>query len=129
MFICASTSYWEQENEVVSFALFLIGIVLVAIGSLGRMWCSIYIAGYKDMELITERPYSLSRNPLYLFSLLGVLGTGFATETFRIAIILLILFLAYYPFVIRGEEKRLHSIFGDPYIRYRDSVPAIFPRT
>lgn len=129
LFICVSTSYWEEANEVVSFALFLIGIILVAIGSLGRMWCSLYIAGYKDMELITEGPYSLTRNPLYLFSLVGVLGIGFATETFTIAIILLLLFLAYYPFVIRGEEERLRSLFGESYIRYQDSVPALFPKT
>lgn len=127
--ICVSGSYWEQTNEVVSLVLFVIGIWLVAIASLGRMWCSLYIAGYKDMELITKGPYSLSRNPLYFFSLVGVVGIGFATETFTIPVILLIVFLGYYPFVIRGEEKRLHTIFGKKFVRYRESAPVLIPRS
>lgn len=127
--IFTSTSYWEQTNETVSFVLFLIGMCLVAVASLGRMWCSLYIAGYKDMELVTEGPYSLSRNPLYLFSLIGVVGIGFATETLTIPLLLFLLFLSYYPFVIRGEEKRLHAIFGEKFAQYRETVPVLIPRT
>jgi hypothetical protein len=35
---------------------------IAAVASLGRMWCSLYIAGSKDKELITNGPYSLCRN-------------------------------------------------------------------
>jgi hypothetical protein len=58
--------------------LFTLGMFLVAIGSLGRMWCSLYIAGYKDQVLLTQGPDSMTRNPLYFFSTFGALGVGFA---------------------------------------------------
>jgi protein-S-isoprenylcysteine O-methyltransferase Ste14 len=36
-----------------------------------RLWCSLYISGYKNSQLITSGPYSLCRNPLYFFSFVG----------------------------------------------------------
>ncbi|HPR16133.1 MAG TPA: hypothetical protein PLW58_09065, partial [Smithella sp.] len=45
--ICFSGNQWEEETYFVSVILFFIGILLVAVASLGRLWCSVYIAGYK----------------------------------------------------------------------------------
>lgn len=126
-FIVAGKSRWEAENEVFTFILFVIGIALVGIGSLGRMWCSLYIAGYKDEQLITKGPYSLCRNPLYFFSMVGVLGIGFCTETLTFPILFIILFSCYYPFVIKSEEKRLLAIFGSEFEKYNQKIPAFFP--
>ena len=64
VFLLFSTNCWETGGEGVATALFSVGMFLVAIGSLGRMWCSLYIAGYKDRVLITQGPYSMTRNPL-----------------------------------------------------------------
>lgn len=127
-FIVASKSRWETENEMFTSILFVIGVVLVGIASLGRMWCSLYIAGYKDEQLITKGPYSLCRNPLYFFSMTGVLGIGFCTETLTFPILFIILFASYYPFVIKSEEKRLLSIFGASFERYTQKIPAFFPK-
>ncbi|TFH42699.1 MAG: isoprenylcysteine carboxylmethyltransferase family protein, partial [ANME-2 cluster archaeon] len=102
--IAVSNSAWEHKAPFVSTFLFLIGIVLVGIASMGRLWCSLYIAGYKTDKLITEGPYSMCRNPLYFFSLLGALGVGFASETCLIPLIILLAFSMYYPFVIKSEE-------------------------
>ena len=66
-FLFTTQSVWETRNEKVTFFLFLAGMILVGIASLGRMWCSLYIAGYKDDKLVTDGPYSLCRNPLYFF--------------------------------------------------------------
>ncbi|WP_022665009.1 methyltransferase family protein [Desulfospira joergensenii] len=126
-FICECKSHWENENEIFTFILFVTGIVLVGIASLGRMWCSLYVAGYKDEQLITKGPYSLCRNPLYLFSMVGVLGIGFCTETLTFPILFVALFSSYYPFVIKSEEKRLRSIFGSVFEKYTQKVPAFFP--
>ena len=103
--ICTVGSYWETENMYISLSLFSIGILFVGIASLGRLWCSLYIAGYKNKSLITEGPYSVSRNPLYFFSAIGVTGVGFATETASFPIALIILFSIYYPMVIKKEEN------------------------
>jgi len=108
--------------------LFFIGIILVAIASLGRMWCSYYIAGYKDKKLITKGPYSVCRNPLYFFSMIGVVGVGCATETFTFPIVFIILFALYYSFVITSEEKHLKQLFGVEFEEYTKKVSAFSPK-
>lgn len=123
-----SESKWERQSPVVCAILFLSGCVLVAIASLGRLWCSLYIAGYKTDHLVVLGPYSVSRNPLYFFSLLGGVGVGFATETFTIPLLILIMFALYYPFVIRHEENKLKKIYGDQYDAYVCSVPQFWPK-
>ena len=127
-FFFTTQSYWEIKNEKITFLLFLVGIILVAIASLGRMWCSLYIAGYKDTRLITQGPYSICRNPLYFFSMIGVIGVGCATETFTFPIVFILLFASYYGFVIKSEEERLKKLFGVAFDEYAKTVPAFFPR-
>ncbi len=127
-FVCSTQSYWETTKETFTFSLFLIGMILVAIASLGRMWCSLYISGYKDNKVVTKGPYSICRNPLYFFSMIGVVGIGCSTETFTFPIVFIILFVLYYPFVIKNEEKRLKQLFGVEFEEYTKRVPAFFPR-
>ena len=100
---------------------------LVAIGSLGRMWCSVYIAGYKDRALIMLGPYSMTRNPLYFFSVVGALGVGFCTETFSFPLLFLAVMVLYYPLVVREEERRLRELFGSDFDDYARRVPAFLP--
>nr|WP_320015343.1 isoprenylcysteine carboxylmethyltransferase family protein [uncultured Desulfobacter sp.] len=126
-FIVTTKSQWEINNEMFSFVLLFIGIVLVGIASLGRMWCSLYIAGYKDKQLITKGPYSICRNPLYFFSMVGVIGIGFCTETLIFPTLFIFLFSCYYPFVIKSEENRLRALFGAVFEKYTHDVPAFFP--
>lgn len=126
--ICVSRSLWEYEASFVSEVLFLLGSVLVGIASLGRLWCSVYIAGYKTEHLVTKGPYSMCRNPLYFFSLLGALGVGFATESFLIPFFILIGFAAYYPFVIKSEETELAKLHETEFEVYFKKVPKFFPK-
>ncbi len=121
-------SYWRDKYPIFASFLFLTGTFLVGIAGMGRVWCSIYIAGYKNRKLIEYGPYSIMRNPLYFFSMLGTVGVGFLTETLIFPTILLIIFSLYYPIVIKREEKDLINIFGEDYKRYKDEVPAFFPR-
>ena len=82
--ICLSENSWEYKAPFVTTVLFFFGAVLVGIASIGRLWCSIYIAGYKTKKLIAEGPYSMCRNPLYFFSFLGAIGVeGRGVEAVR----------------------------------------------
>ena len=97
----SSRSGWD--GTIVRYLLLSLGLFFVAVASLGRMWCSIYIAGYKNGKLVSEGPYSISRNPLYLFSFIGALGIGLSTGTLTMTLLIAALFLLYYPFVIAAE--------------------------
>lgn len=116
-----------HEGSLVSTALFLIGLFLVAIATVGRLWCSLYISGYKDSQLITAGPYSICRNPLYFFSFLGFAGIGFATETFTLGIALGLLFLMGYPAVVQREEEVLRARFGAEFETYCARTPRFVP--
>ena len=126
--ILFSKSIWEVRAPLVSSTLFLIGIFLVGIASMGRLWCSLYIGGYKTDQLVTLGPYSMCRNPLYFFNLLGGMGVGFASGTLSIPAVVICAFSLYYPFVILSEQKNLFKIHGKEYETYVRSTPAFFPK-
>ena len=125
--ILLSDSHW-QLHKIVDTLIFAAGCLLASIGAMGRLWCSLYISGYKNNTLITTGPYSIMRNPLYFFSLIGALGVALATETLLIPLIILVVFVASYPAVIRGEEKRLLSIHGEKFRQYCQRTPGVFPK-
>ena len=124
--VLTSTSKWEDIG-ITSTVFFLTGAVLVGIATVGRLWCSLYISGYKSNTLVTTGPYSVCRNPLYFFSLLGGVGVGLATETLTIPLLILIGFAIYYPYVIKREHKRLMDIHAEQYQQYCDKTPCFIP--
>lgn len=106
----------------------LIGLSLVSIAVLGRIWCTLYIAGRKNAELCTDGPYSLCRNPLYVFSFLGVVGLTFVARAEQMVLLIAPAFWVYHHYVIRSEEIRLASVFGEAYNQYCREVPRVLPR-
>ena len=56
------------SNDNISIALKIVGFILILIGGFGRLWSSLYIEGNKNEKLISGGPYSMMRNPLYIFS-------------------------------------------------------------
>lgn len=104
----------------------LVGYVLIVFATLGRIWATVYIGGRKDEELCQDGPYSISRNPLYLFSLSGAIGIILSAQKLTLLAIILPFFVYYY-FVIRGEEARLLKFFGEKYADYSKRVGRILP--
>ena len=121
-----SDSHWRSSDSLLTL-LFPLGIFLAAIGAIGRLWCSVYISGYKTNRLITDGPYAMCRNPLYFFSLIGVVGVALTTETLVIPVALFAGFVFYYPSVVLGEEARLAEIHGQAYQDYCRATPRFFP--
>ena len=124
--ILFSESYWESIY-ILSDIFFFIGALLVGIATMGRLWCSVYISGYKTQSLIKIGPYSMCRNPLYFFSLLGAIGVGLATESLVIPFVIFIFFLLYYPFVIQEEEKNLSKLHEKEFETYCKNTPKFIP--
>lgn len=118
-----------QGFETLAYSLIeFLGFFLVFGAVLGRLWCTLYIGGQKDKKLCQSGPYSLTRNPLYLFSFLGLIGVCLAAQNIVLMIISAGVFLLYYRTVIMNEEKRLIALFGTDYILYLAKVPRFFPR-
>jgi protein-S-isoprenylcysteine O-methyltransferase Ste14 len=123
-----SRSRWSESAPVVATSFFALGVVLAAVAALGRTWCSMYIAGYKGRVLVTEGPYSVCRNPLYFFSMLGGVGLGLTAKSVTVPLIFLGGFGLYYSLVIRREERALRQAFGRDYEAYARVTPRFLPR-
>lgn len=123
-----SANGWSTTLPILNTFFVVLGIIFASIGAIGRLWCSLYIAGYKTDKLIRLGPYSMCRNPLYFFSFIGALGLAFASETIVIPICLSIGFALYYPSVIKSEEKKLEVIFQEEFREYLNTVPRFFPK-
>jgi protein-S-isoprenylcysteine O-methyltransferase Ste14 len=104
-----------------------IGYPLVLIGVFGRTWCTMYVGGRKNDQLVDQGPYSLVRNPLYVFSFIGIAGAGASTGMLTAAVLGMLAFALYYPSIVQREEAFLLSRFGDAYISYCCRVPRWIP--
>lgn len=118
----------SYQASLLGKILFALGGSLAAIGAFGRLWCSLYISGYKNNTLISEGPYSLCRNPLYFFSFIGALGVGLSMGNFTVPVMVIAGFAFYYPLVVSGEEARLAEIHGERFYNYCQTTPAFLPR-
>lgn len=120
-------SAYSVDSPLFEISLFFVGMILVSVASLGRLWCALYISGYKTGSLVKEGPYSLCRNPLYFFSFLGGIGIGLTTETLVYPVVIGVAFMIGYPFVVMNEERRLADIHGPEFDEYRKSTPRFIP--
>ena len=76
--------------------------------------------------LITDGPYRYVRNPIYLGSLLLIIGFGFFQS--RLGFLLLIPLVVIFLYrLINFEEARLQERYGDAFLAYRRDVPRLLP--
>lgn len=125
--VLISRSHWQPGPWALT-GMLLAALLLVSAAVAGRMWCSLYIAGHKNALLVQEGPYSMSRNPLYFFSLLGALGIALTTCTLTFPFLVILAFAAYYPAIILREEQELRKRHGAALDSYLNTVPTFFPR-
>lgn len=104
-----------------------VGLVMIVICVVGRAWCSLYIGGRKKAEIVDRGPYSISRNPLYVFSFIGAFGMGAQTGTLTMAAVFLLIAVGVFYLTVRQEEAWLESAFGEPYRDYRVRTPRFWP--
>lgn len=105
-----------------------LGFVLLLVCAFGRLWSLQYLAGFKSRRVISDGPYSIVRNPLYVFSFLGAAGLALAANHSLFFLALLLAYVVYYPFVVISEERGLTTILGREYEEYCARVPRFLPR-
>lgn len=105
----------------------VLGVFCLVVCLVGRGWASIYIAGRKDTELVQFGPFSVVRNPLYVFSFIGLCGIGLISEMLTVLIGAMTIFSLYYMIVVQREEAHLSHLHGEAYASYIANVPRWIP--
>lgn len=106
----------------------MVGVLLIFLGVVGRLWSTLYIGGRKSSEVVTGGPYSMTRNPLYVFSTLAAAGVGAQIGSIVATIGFGLLCAGAFYIVILREEKYLKEVLGAPYQAYLAKVPRFFPK-
>jgi protein-S-isoprenylcysteine O-methyltransferase Ste14 len=121
-FVMVAAFAWFSHPDFMSLA---VGLPLSACGLALRAWAAGHLA--KDRRLATSGPYSLTRNPLYLGTLITALGLAAAARSIGLALLFAILFALVYLPAIELEEQHLTAILPG-YAAFAARVPLLFPR-
>jgi len=125
--VCAVSTSQDEAGLPTHEIIEWVGLVLLITCILGRFWCSLYISGRKVDELVTAGPYSISRNPLYFYSILGAAGAGAQLGSILAAATGAALAWGTFYVVVLQEERLLAERHGASYAAYYRSVPRFFP--
>ncbi len=75
----------------------------------------------KQNALVTNGPFSFTRNPIYVAFMLLYLGFALAIQSWLI-ILRIPLLIYFYKSAVK-EEKLLEKMFGEKYLKYKAKVP------
>jgi protein-S-isoprenylcysteine O-methyltransferase Ste14 len=115
----------------------IIGIALIAAGLLFAWWSNYVqfttgrgtpVPVMATQKLITQKPYSLCRNPMALGAILLYGGVAVLLGSISAVVLVLIgavVLLLYIKFL---EEKEMELRFGEAYREYRKQTPFLIPR-
>lgn len=126
--VLVAVSSRTAADGIAGVAMQLAGLACVVCAALGRAWASVFIAGYKDTQLVCRGPYAMLRHPLYALSLLAMLGIGLTTRSLTITALLLASFAVLYMIAARAEDRFLLERHGAAFARYASDVRAFLPR-
>jgi protein-S-isoprenylcysteine O-methyltransferase Ste14 len=121
-FVMVAAFAWLSHPDLMSLAA---GLPLSACGLALRAWAAGHLA--KDRRLATSGPYSFTRNPLYLGTLITALGLAAAARSVGLAALFSALFALVYLPAIELEEQHLTEILPG-YAEFAARVPLLIPR-
>ena len=103
-----------------------IGVPLWILG-FGAAYCLSFFLGWKnawgsDGGLITDGAFRWSRNPIYIVSLVGMIGWGLVVHSIYVWA-LLVLWACFYIVAAYVEEPWLEATYGNRYSEYKRRVP------
>jgi protein-S-isoprenylcysteine O-methyltransferase Ste14 len=123
LFVGSYPERGEFHEFVEAFGVSLIGVAIV-----GRLWSTLYIGGRKSAEIVSDGPYSVVRNPLYVFSAIGAVGAGAQTGSAVVALTFGVVTALAFTIVARREETFLRGKFGPAFDAYCARVPRMLPK-
>ncbi|MFY9271294.1 MAG: isoprenylcysteine carboxylmethyltransferase family protein [Candidatus Manganitrophaceae bacterium] len=121
--LMAAVVYYARPKPI----SFLGGLPLILGGEMLRLWAAGHLS--KNREVTTTGPYAYVKNPLYLGTLLILIGfCVLANQWIILAAGIAIFFVYYVPFKKKRESDRLREIFGPAWDDYDRNVPDYLPR-
>ncbi|MDF3056835.1 MAG: isoprenylcysteine carboxylmethyltransferase family protein [Rariglobus sp.] len=97
-----------------------------AVRALGRMW-SVHIEIRREHELVRSGPFRWVRHPIYLAAILELVGAMLFMNSVYTWIVFVFFFVPSLVARIRLEERAMIVQFGDDYLRFRKTTPAVLP--
>jgi len=119
----------SEKNALTDHIIDAIGLVIILAGQYLRI-CA---RGYKSQKhsdkvsLVTDGPYALVRNPMYLASFFMGLGMVLMVLKLWMVPVYLLFFLLWYWPQIHNEQKWLVEKFGQQFTDYCSTTPCFFP--
>ena len=104
---------------------FYIGLTVYASGSILYVISTINFASTPSNKPIVKGVYKISRNPMYIFSALTLLGIGIGCASWFM-IMFVILYTAINHLTVLTEEKYCSEKYGESYREYMKNVPRYF---
>jgi protein-S-isoprenylcysteine O-methyltransferase Ste14 len=121
-FAMAAAFAWFSHPDFASLAA---GLPFSACGLALRAWAAGHLA--KNQRLARSGPYSFTRNPLYLGTLITALGLAAAARSAGLGVLFAALFALVYLPAIELEEQHLDAILPG-YAAFARRVPLLMPR-
>lgn len=110
----------------IALAVASVWLVNVAVRRLGKQWAvaARLVEGHK---LITDGPFRLVRNPIYLGIYGMLIATGLAITRWEVLLAAMVLFALGTWMRVRSEERLLREAFGAQFDDYARRVSAMLP--
>lgn len=128
--ISLTFGYFIRGFTFIVFPYSLSGLIIIGLGFYLMFWSrntfnakrtTIHPTGIPS-TLITQKPYSFSRNPMYLGNLFILLGSAIILGNLVYFLAPIIFFTGINQIVIPYEERKLEKLFGSSFERYREKV-------
>jgi protein-S-isoprenylcysteine O-methyltransferase Ste14 len=117
----------ESENE---YIIWPVGLFVFFIGMAIRIWAQQHLR-YRlkvHKELTLTGPYQFVRNPVYIGTILIVLGMTILLELLWLVPVTFVWCAIVYSLVVHYEEVHLLQRYGESYRKYMSEVPRWLPR-
>lgn len=120
------TSPWSTFLTTGGVVMYVTGFILSlwAKFTMDKVWGIPGKDSANQNALVTNGPFSFSRNPIYVGFLL--IYFGFAIALLSPLLVLRIPLLIYFYKSAKEEEKILEKKFGEKYLSYKKTVPRFF---
>lgn len=115
------------SGSAIGLALYTLGAVTLTAAVVGRFWCYVYNSGTRTKTVITEGPYSLCRNPIYLCSIGVAAAIGLLAQSVVLSVLFTASAILFYAHIINGEEAKLTALHGLVYTDYLRATSKYLP--